>query len=194
VKKLLALCVVGALALTLTGCPGGPGDTKPTAPVKTDTKLPPIDSKKGESNLGAPKETTVDATVTDVAGDKVTVKADGKDYTSDAATKIMVDGKESKAADVKKDMKGKATLKDGKVTAIDVKGAGAAPADKPVDATVTAVEGDKITIKAGDKDYTTDKDTKVMVDGKPGKPADVKKDMKGKATIKEGKVTELDVK
>jgi hypothetical protein len=202
VKKLLALCVVGALAVTLTGCPGTPDKTGSTggAPAKTDSKVPPPDTKPkvdtGKGEAGKPEK--AEGTVVSATKDKVVIAdKDKKEWTFavTADTKVMRDGKASKAEDLKADDKATVTFtgkdKDAKATEIDAKpGTAAPPGDKPVDATVTA-DGDKITIKAGDKDYTLDAGTKITIDGKDAKPADVKKDMKGKATIKDGKVTEF---
>jgi hypothetical protein len=196
VKKLLALCVVGALALTLTGCPG-PTTTAPTGSAgggKTEPKTTPAPGKtepKAESS-------TAEGTVVSADKDKITITtADKKEWSAALAAdaKVMRDGKPVKAEDLKAGDTVKVTYtgkdKDAKATAVDAKPGTAAPPAGPVDATVTAVDGDKITIKAGDKEYVTDKDTKITVDGKEAKAADVKKDMKGKATMKDGKVTEL---
>jgi len=203
VKKLLALCVVGALAITLTGCPGTPTDTKPTNPAKPpDSKPAPGKSEPGKSEPGTAKPETAEGTFVSAEKDKITIStgtgADKKEWSAaiTADTKIKRDGKDAKWDELKKEDKVKVTYtgkdKDAKATAIDAT-PGAAPVAGPVDATVTKA-GDKatdITIKAGDKEYTLDDKTKITVDGKEGKPADVKKDMKGKATIADGKVTEF---
>jgi hypothetical protein len=200
VKKLLAMCVVGALALPLTGCTSGPADTKPTNPAKSEPGKP-IKSEPGKSEPGAPKTETAEGTFVSAEKDKITIAAgaDKKEWSAaiTADTKITRDGKAAKWDELKKEDKVKVTYtgkdKDAKATEITATPAAAPPVPTPVDATVTKA-GDKatdITIKAGDKDYTLDDKTKITVDGKEGKPADVKKDMKGKATIADGKVTEF---
>jgi biopolymer transport protein ExbD len=102
-------------------------------------------------------------------GDNVTV-------TTDKDTKVTVDGKEAKLADVKADMGVEVSPKDGVAKTVNARTPGLRGKVVSVDAekgtlVVKPRQGDDVTV-------TTDKDTKITVDGKEAKLADVKADMR----------------
>jgi uncharacterized glyoxalase superfamily protein PhnB len=148
----------------------------------------------------------VSGKVTKSDAGKITVKpetGEAKDFTITDDKVVMIDGKPGKAADIAKDSTATVTTdKDGKITAVDVKGA--TPPPPPPDLSgkvtgkVTKSDAGKITVKpeTGDaKDFTIADDKVVMIDGKPGKAADIAKDNTVTVTTdKDGKITAVEVK
>lgn len=184
-KKLLALMVVGGLLALITGCPPAPSSA-------------PKDEKGkggGDTKATTPKVETTEGKYEEFKDGKLTLKDKDAEFKDVKDVKAMdKDKKEVKWDDVKKGDKVKVTTTDGKVTAIEVTKAEAAPPTPKVEKIEgkynEAPKDDKLVLK--DKD---DKDVPVDVKGvKDVKWEDFKKGDTIIVTTTDGKVTKVEKK
>ncbi len=190
-KKLLAMLgVAGLFLVSLTGCPS-PTTSSTTTTTTTTQKTKETTTEK------TPKETEHKGSFEKFAGDKLTIKADGKDKDFDVkGVEPMVDGKKGKYEDIKEKAAVTITEKDGKVTKVEAKNPAAEDKkDVETKGTFEKFDKDKLTIKADGKEKEFDvKGVKPMVDGKEGKYEDIKEKATVTVTEKEGKVTKVEAK
>ena len=162
------------------------------------------DASGGKPVAPPPVEATFKGKVTKVEADKITVKpTDGasRDFIIPAAAKVMIDGKEGKAADIKSDALVTISLQGDVVAKVEATAPAAVPPPPPAEThirgKVTKVEADKITVKpeTGDAiDFTIPKTARVTIDGKEGKAADIKADSTAAVTLQNDLVTKVEIK
>jgi predicted outer membrane protein len=199
-----AFDVKGVKAM-IDGKEGKWDDVKKDAKVKVTTTDGKVTKVEATNPAVPPDEfASVEGKFVQYKDDNLTFSVDGKDKTLNAkGVKPLIDGKDGKWDDLKKDDKITITmLVGGKVTKVELKGAPPPPPPPPPDKAATAdgkfvgYADDKLTLSVDGKDKAFDvKGVKPQIDGKDGKWDDFKKDDKVTVTTdKDGKVTKVEKK
>jgi hemoglobin len=179
-------------------------DAKAVLAAVDSTRKDIVEGKKEPTPL--PKETTTTGKVVRVEGNKLTVNVDGKEQSIQVSpeAKVVIDGKDGKVENIKKDSTATVTSKGEVVTKVEANSP-VPPLPPPLPGgketiaagKVTKVEKDKLTLKddeGKEKSFTVPETAKLTINGKDGKLVDVKTDSSVTVTSKGDEVTKVEVK